>query len=161
MTWKNWGDHPIVVGIGIIGVLTSLGYTVYEHHIKQEDASRSLIVPPRSTSPSIPSPQITPATPSIPSPSESVDNLEIPRKDTTVGIACTITVEVNGKEIGKLSPRETLKYTVPTGEHVVNLSGCWHNLSMNIVVKGDQKLKFETTFVSTFLQGGLRLYRIN
>jgi hypothetical protein len=56
MTWKNWGDHPIVVGIGIVGVLTGLGYTVYEHHIKQEDASRSVVVSPRSASPSIPSP---------------------------------------------------------------------------------------------------------
>jgi len=56
MTWKNWGDHPIVVGIGIVGVLTGLGYTVYEHHIKQEDTSRSVVAPPRSASPSSPSP---------------------------------------------------------------------------------------------------------
>jgi hypothetical protein len=67
MSWKNWGDHPIVVGIGIIGVLAGLGYTIYDHHLKQEDTSKSGVAsskPPDAVAP-VPIASITPS----PSPS--------------------------------------------------------------------------------------------
>jgi hypothetical protein len=67
MSWKNWGDHPIVVGIGIIGVLAGLGYTIYDHHLKQEDTSKSGVAsskPPDAVAP-VPIASIT----SSPSPS--------------------------------------------------------------------------------------------
>lgn len=63
MAWKNWGDHPIVVGIGVVGALSGLGYAVYDHHIKQEDTSKAGVTSPQPTtsaSTSIPSPSFSP-----------------------------------------------------------------------------------------------------
>jgi hypothetical protein len=37
MTWKNWGDHPVVVIIGLIAGISGIGYTVYDHFAKQGD----------------------------------------------------------------------------------------------------------------------------
>lgn len=170
MSWKNWGDHPTVVGIGVVCALAGLSYTIYDHHIKQEDISKNATVAPSLTTPSIPSPQTastvpsipttqtTPTAPSIPTTSESVDNLEIYRQLEISGAACLVTVEVDGKEVGSLSAGETLKYTVSTGEHIVRVSGCWKHRLLTIVVKGDQKLKFRTKFAGLFNE--LKLDRI-
>ena len=42
MGWKNWGDHPIIVGMGTVAALCSiaaLGYAVYDHaQIKNDQA---------------------------------------------------------------------------------------------------------------------------
>lgn len=50
MTWKNWGDHPIVVSVGICGALVGLVYTVYDHHFKS-DASAPTSSLQQSSSP--------------------------------------------------------------------------------------------------------------
>jgi hypothetical protein len=160
MSWKNWGDHPVVVGIGIIGVLAGLGYTIYDHHVKQEDTSKSGVVASKPTD-VVTSTQTAPTTPSIPSSNESVGSLEIYRQPTSNGSIYGVKVEVDGKEVGNLWGGETLKYAIPTGEHIVRVSGGWLYSSVVISVKGDQKLKFQTKF-SDFglLGGGLRLDRI-
>jgi hypothetical protein len=36
MTWRNWGDHPIIVMISVIGVfggIIALGFTIYDHSV--------------------------------------------------------------------------------------------------------------------------------
>jgi hypothetical protein len=40
MAWKNWGDHPIIVGIGVVCSMSGLGYAIYDHHLKQEDTQK-------------------------------------------------------------------------------------------------------------------------
>jgi hypothetical protein len=32
MSWKNWGDHPIVVAIAVLSALITVGYLIYDHH---------------------------------------------------------------------------------------------------------------------------------
>jgi hypothetical protein len=49
MTWKNWGDHPIVVGVGICGVLIGLVYTVYDHHFKSDASDPTPSLQPNSS----------------------------------------------------------------------------------------------------------------
>jgi hypothetical protein len=63
MSWKNWGDHPIVVGIGIIVGLAGLGYTIYDHHLRQEDTSKSGVVSSKPPDSVVPAPiaSITPS----------------------------------------------------------------------------------------------------
>jgi hypothetical protein len=57
MTWRNWGDHPIVVSISICGTLfglIGLVYTVYNHHFKSDaSVSTSSLQPSSSPSHSI------------------------------------------------------------------------------------------------------------
>lgn len=53
MTWKNWGDHPVVVSIGIIGILSGLGYTIYDHHLKPEDTTKGGAFPTQPKNPSL------------------------------------------------------------------------------------------------------------
>jgi hypothetical protein len=45
MTWKNWGDNPIIVGIGIFCSISGLGYAIYDHHLKQEDTQKNSAKP--------------------------------------------------------------------------------------------------------------------
>jgi hypothetical protein len=40
MAWKNWGDHPVIIGIGTVAALCSivaLGYAVYDHTQSKDD----------------------------------------------------------------------------------------------------------------------------
>jgi hypothetical protein len=63
MTWKNWGDHPIVVTISVISGLCGiapLGYTVYDHFGKQEVISIEKFTPSTPIQPIQNSPQKTP-----------------------------------------------------------------------------------------------------
>jgi hypothetical protein len=32
MSWKNWGDHPVIVSIGIVTAIAGLGYTIHATH---------------------------------------------------------------------------------------------------------------------------------
>jgi hypothetical protein len=82
MTWKNWGDHPVIVGIGIIGILSGLGYTIYDHHVKQEDAAKGGVVSPQPTnSPvSTPSPSNSPLISSPSEPTKPVPEKPLPPK---------------------------------------------------------------------------------
>jgi hypothetical protein len=41
MTWKNWGDHPVVVSITVGTALVTLGYTIYGQHFKKEPSAPS------------------------------------------------------------------------------------------------------------------------
>jgi hypothetical protein len=50
MTWKNWGDHPIVVSVGICVALVGLVYTVYDHHFRSDASAPT---PSLQPSPSI------------------------------------------------------------------------------------------------------------
>lgn len=69
MPWKNWGDHPIVVGIGTIGVLVGLAYTIYDHHLKQEDTSKNGVVSSKPSDSVTPTPSVLLSPTPIASPS--------------------------------------------------------------------------------------------
>jgi hypothetical protein len=56
MTWKNWGDHPVVVTITVIAALGGLGYVMYDHLPKSDpDPTVSITPTPRPES----SPKVT------------------------------------------------------------------------------------------------------
>jgi hypothetical protein len=47
MTWKNWGDHPITVTIGVvagIGGIIGTGYTIYDR-FAQSGANQPILTP--------------------------------------------------------------------------------------------------------------------
>jgi hypothetical protein len=72
MTWKNWGDHPVVVTIGLIIGISGFGYTVYDHFSKQGDTVNK--PPSTSTSTSISRPAQVPVQ-LAPLPKEIIDEI--------------------------------------------------------------------------------------
>jgi hypothetical protein len=92
MSWRNWGDHPIIVAVSVTASLAALAYTIYDHSRSSTQPTPSAEVSPTvSPSTHIPNSSQLPLTPISPSPistptpvpSQSNATSKLPSPDTS------------------------------------------------------------------------------